>query len=400
MSRRRSQQQSDAEISSDSFLDIIANIVGILIILIVVAGMRVSQAPIFQETAPPDAKDIGVPESTSAEAPRVIIGTTNAKLWSPSPALQAEPIEPAEPVVIKIVDNPDPELFAVHKRQTLELQRLSTEITAIQSGLTDKQRSTANAEEEFSLVQARLGNLHNELREAKSRYEAAKMSSEDKKKIIESRRQDAEQLVSLIEKADAEQQKLAKTAPPDAEVLRHDMTPVSSFVKDDEIHFLVSNSSVSQVPLDAFLTQLKSRIQTKQSWLLRANSHTGEIGPLNGFVMKYVVEKEQQSHFDQLRTGSSQIRIVLSQFAMIPDEKTIIRETVAQATSSTSRFLIAIRSASPGTTCTYWVHPDSFETYQKLKTFAHESNLQVAGRPLPQGMPITGSPSGSRSAAQ
>lgn len=153
MSRRRSQQQSDAEISSDSFLDIIANIVGILIILIVVAGMRVSQAPIFQETAPPDAKDIGVPESTSAEAPRVIIGTTNAKLWSPSPALQAEPIEPAEPVVIKIVDNPDPELFAVHKRQTLELQRLSTEITAIQSGLTDKQRSTANAEEEFSLVQ-------------------------------------------------------------------------------------------------------------------------------------------------------------------------------------------------------------------------------------------------------
>ena len=208
-------------------------------------------------------------------------------------------------------------------------------------------------------------------------------------------------MVSLFQNADSEYQRLNKlTAPENAEVLRHDMTPVSSFVQDQEIHFLVSNNSVARVPLDDFLKQLESRIRTKQSWLLRANSHTGEIGPLNGFVMKYVVEKEQQSHFDQLRTGSSQIRIVLSQFALTPDEETIIRENVSQATSSTSRYLIAIRSAPPGTTCTFWVHPDSFETYQKLKKFAHESNLRVAGRPLPQGMPITGSPSGSRSSAQ
>ncbi|MDB4637931.1 MAG: hypothetical protein P8M30_05700 [Planctomycetaceae bacterium] len=400
MSRRRTQQQGDAEISSDSFLDIIANIVGILIILIVVAGMRVSQAPIFQEPPSSDAEDIRVPESTFSEAPRIIVGTTDALLWSPSPAPQPEQIEPAEPVVINIVDNPDPELFAIHKRQTLECQKMSAEIVAIQSGLTDKQRSIADAEEELSLTRARLGSLNNQLREAKSKYETANFASNQKLKTTESRRQDAEQLVSLIERADAEHQKLAKSAPPDAAVLRHDMTPVSSFVQDDEIHFLVSKDSVTQVPLDAFLKQLKSRIQSKQSWLLRANSHTGEIGPLNGFMMKYMVEKEQQSHFDQLRTGSTQIRIVLSQFAMIPDEKTIIRETVSQATSSTSRFLIAIRSAPPGTTCTFWVHPDSFETYQKLKTFAHESNLQVAGRPLPQGMPITGSPSGSRSAAQ
>ena len=38
MSRRRS--SGDQEFGSDSFLDIIANIVGILIILIVVAGLR------------------------------------------------------------------------------------------------------------------------------------------------------------------------------------------------------------------------------------------------------------------------------------------------------------------------------------------------------------------------
>ena len=41
MSRRKS--DADQEFGSDSFLDIIANIVGILIILIVVAGAKVAQ---------------------------------------------------------------------------------------------------------------------------------------------------------------------------------------------------------------------------------------------------------------------------------------------------------------------------------------------------------------------
>ena len=44
MSRRTA--RAELGFGSDSFLDIIANIVGILIILIVVAGMRVSNAPV------------------------------------------------------------------------------------------------------------------------------------------------------------------------------------------------------------------------------------------------------------------------------------------------------------------------------------------------------------------
>ena len=50
MTRRRATPQQAA--GDDSFLDIVANIVGILIILIVVAGVRASRAPIeFPETA-------------------------------------------------------------------------------------------------------------------------------------------------------------------------------------------------------------------------------------------------------------------------------------------------------------------------------------------------------------
>ncbi len=46
MARSRS---GDLDFGSDSFLDIIANIVGILIILIVIAGLRVARTPVATE---------------------------------------------------------------------------------------------------------------------------------------------------------------------------------------------------------------------------------------------------------------------------------------------------------------------------------------------------------------
>ncbi|MEY3459635.1 MAG: Ribonuclease, partial [Planctomycetota bacterium] len=52
MSRRT--QRSDLEFGSDSFLDVVCNIVGILIILIVVVGVRVQRQP-RQPVTPPVA---------------------------------------------------------------------------------------------------------------------------------------------------------------------------------------------------------------------------------------------------------------------------------------------------------------------------------------------------------
>lgn len=396
---RRTRPQGDAEISSDSFLDIIANIVGILIILIVVAGMRVSQAPIFQET-PEEEAAVEEEQVLYEPAPPMAVGTTDAELWSPPEIAEAEPMVPANPVIIDVTEEPDPELFARHERQQTQIKELQSQLLTLKQNLSDEERQSADAEQMLVSKKTKLESLNTELKEAKANYDTAKESLIEKQKSVTEKEQETARLLAILKSEEAEEQKLSRANKPDAKILRHDMTPVSQIVKEQEIHFLISNNTVAAVPLEEFLVDLKDRIRTKQSWLLRANSHSGEIGSIRGFRMQYLVEKEQRTHFDQLRSGSSQIRIVLSQFALIPDDETIIRETLEQATSSTSRYLIAIRSASPGTTCTFWVHPDSFETYQKLKKYAHESDLRVAGRPLPQGMPITGSPSGSHSAAQ
>ena len=51
--RRTTNQDSDG-FGSDSFLDVVANIVGILIILVMVAGVRVGKASLEAASRPPD----------------------------------------------------------------------------------------------------------------------------------------------------------------------------------------------------------------------------------------------------------------------------------------------------------------------------------------------------------
>ncbi|MCA9096900.1 MAG: hypothetical protein KDA36_00865, partial [Planctomycetaceae bacterium] len=70
MGRRR--QSQELEFGSDSFLDVIANTVGIIIILIVITGLRVSHAPVVlppPSSGPPLVADNPLPETTIDEEP-------------------------------------------------------------------------------------------------------------------------------------------------------------------------------------------------------------------------------------------------------------------------------------------------------------------------------------------
>ena len=76
-------------------------------------------------------------------------------------------------------------------------------------------------------------------------------------------------------------------------------------------------------------------------------------------------------------------------------------ETLNAALTAGSEFRRQIEALDPErSVVTLWVYPDSFEMYRKLQEFAHRENFTVAARPLPMGIPIAGSPQGSRSAGQ
>jgi hypothetical protein len=59
-----------------------------------------------------------------------------------------------------------------------------------------------------------------------------------------------------------------------------------------------------------------------------------------------------------------------------------------------------VKTAPNGASLTFWVYPDSFHAYRILQAACQAEGFIVAARPLPDGIPIAGSPDGTRSAGQ
>jgi hypothetical protein len=52
------------------------------------------------------------------------------------------------------------------------------------------------------------------------------------------------------------------------------------------------------------------------------------------------------------------------------------------------------------TAVTFWVYPDSFVLYRQLRDFLYQRDVVIAGRPLPDGVPIASSRRGTISRGQ
>ena len=182
--------------------------------------------------------------------------------------------------------------------------------------------------------------------------------------------------------------------------LKHRLRPVSQLVTDNEWHFLLSENRVSYVPINELLLELKDQVMKRGSWLAKYREHHGKVGPYRGYTMDYIVERQALSALDQLSNGGSGgFRVGVSKWEISRSDD-IAGEDLAQAMQNNSEFFQALTDIGTGSTLTFWVYPDSFELYRSLQKHAHSLGYQVAGRPLPFGVPIAGSPAGTRSAGQ
>jgi hypothetical protein len=76
-------------------------------------------------------------------------------------------------------------------------------------------------------------------------------------------------------------------------------------------------------------------------------------------------------------------------------------EPVDEALAEGSEFRQAVSKLRPGReTITIWTYQDSFASFRRIKKALYELGFSVAARPLPVGIPISGSPEGSKSAAE
>lgn len=386
MSRRT--PQGDANFGSDSFLDIVANIVGILIILIVIAGVRMSQAPVTvaenQPASPlqPEIIDTDLiafppkvePDPPISEAPALLLTQQD-----PEP----KQIVPQQPRII--YQEPSQELLREVQRMEAELSSLDQ---VMQSRKIGAQELLLQKQVISGKVQALVSQLDQRSDTIEERYDKLLGLVKSKKET----QRELERVVAQSRQVSAPRNEVKQ--------LKHRLTPVSQLVTDKEWHFLLSKNKVSYVPINELLDDLKDQVMKRGKWLAKYREHHGKVGPIRGYTMKYVVERQVLSTMDQLRSGGSRgFRVGVTKWEIDRDDD-VREENEEKALQIQSRFYQALTDIGAGSTLTFWVYPDSFELYRSLQKHAHSLGYQVAGRPLPFGVPIAGSPQGTRSAGQ
>jgi hypothetical protein len=369
-----SRKHGELQFGSDSFLDVLCNLVGILILLMVIAGVRVSRAPVMI-----------LPRMTAVSASD--IGGAEADAESPFHAVIDEPVVAGAPVEVETAVEPPPDDTSELSRAIADFEREQEQLTLEYHQNRDR---LAAAFEQESAVGDRLAATRESLTATQRDLSTVRQAITTTTAELGQLRDQAVRL--------AEQVQSAQHQSP-AQQIRHKITPVSKTVTGDELHFRLEQNRVAVIPLETLLKRLKDQIELRKEWLMKSRQHEGEVGPVDGFTLRYLVQRDNLSVVDELRYGSGMYRISVARWELEVDRSAVM-ETADQALRPGSRFYQALLEAKSESALTFWVYPDSFEAYGKLKSFCHDQNFLVAGRPLPAGVPIAGSPQGSRSSGQ
>lgn len=353
-----SQSHSDEDaFASDSFLDVLANMVGILIILVVIAGVRVERGPekpSAHKPPPPSAETEASPEPEIAAAPE-------PEATNPPPELDRE---------LRALKSETAALRTQRTASREDFQKLRTEYDAAREAAAAAERAAAEKQQELEARRAGVARLQQSLG--------------DRKQV----------LTALL----AEFEETRNSRPPALQI-KHRLAPISQEVQGEEIHFRLSGNRVSVIPLPQLVERVKFQLERQKEWLSRHARQEGMVGPVDGYTLRYVVERQQLSALEERKLGYGAFRVGVSKWELVPD-KDLPAETAEQALRRGSRFAIALQAAPEGASLTYWVYPDSFGLFRTLQEAAHAEGFIVAGRPLPEGALIEGSPHGSRSAGQ
>ncbi|WP_417851029.1 hypothetical protein [Thalassoglobus sp.] len=392
MSRRHVEESS---FGSDSFLDVIANIVGILIILIVVAGVRVSQAPLLSIES--EKLKVTEPE-TSASIELLPAGPIEGEF-----PVDAELFSEVQPESEQIVSAPDfvapPDLNFPAIAQVVIPKELEEKTNTIKEQAAKSKERVSSLKKELAVLKSSKSKEQLKLDELKAQLSALSNSLQQKSQLSELHETDqlkSQQIIDLLEK------RLEETSEkrPDPEKLAHRLNPVGRVVSGKEVHFRIHDNKISYVPVDLLAELVKRDMHRRRDFLMNQPRFQSTVGPISGYEMEFLVQRESGSLLEGARFGTGMIRISVTDWVIHPT-RDVEAETFEEAIQPRSQFRSALISEGSNATITFWVYPESFELHRKLKELVQDSGFWVASRPLPEGYPIAGSSSsGSKSIAQ
>ena len=336
MTRRRPDHESPGK---DSFLDVVANVVAILIILVMVVGSQAKQGIVAQQVAQ---------RITALVTPTADVAAAE----SAAASVEAS---------IRELDRKIREQNLAAAMRAGERQQKQLLVTIAEQRLAEHRDQLGAAEREKYDLQADL---------IASRGELAKLSSAD-----------------------------ATLTKPPPTVLQHLPTPMAKTVFGTEIHFRLLGGRLAFVPWEEMLAALKADARNHVDKLRDAPRAEMSLPVIAGFGARYILRRNDVQM--QTRVGvASQSRVELEKIYFVDADENL-GVPLAEALQPGSEFKSRIGEHKPqNTTVTVWVYPDSFDEFRTLKADLFQLGYLTAGRPLPDGHPIGGSPDGSRSSAE
>ena len=338
MSRRRS--RPDLTPGEDSFLDVVANLVGILIILVMVLGVRAREA--YLEVVPREESDAGPTEVEVA-------GARSA----------AEALEKDVHLVAARIERHD---FEVNYRRR-ERDKILVLLTAAERQIKEEKQTLTEYEQDQLQRRTELDQLRREIAQAEQARSAAE-SATDATSVID-----------------------------------HLPTPMAKTVFGQELHFRLLDGRLTYLPWDDLVQKLKDEAGQKLWKLKDASLVHEEAGPVGGFRIRYALKRVEHTMPSKLGPVS-QRRIELDHFQLVPISDQL-GEPIDNVWKNNSQ-LRSVLAANPPkqSTVTIWVYPNGFEQFRQLKTELYKLGYLTAARPMPDGRLIGGSPQGTRSASQ
>ncbi len=336
--------------AQDSFLDVIANLVGVIIILVMLVGAKATR-DVLQGASPRQP-----PVAASAPA-------TDEKLV---------------------------EELAETQKQALaaraEVEKMATRLVRI------RQEAAEFDEQRVALA------MHKSIIEEDIARRRQQLDSE-KQQEFDVQRRIAEAEMKLN---DLTQQQIGLLSGPETvEELESVPTPLAREVDGETIHLRLKNGLVSIVPLNELLAEVQNHANDIGRRLQSNNQVVETFGPIDGYrVRMTVVRVNDPGSIHGPRAGELQ-RSTFEQFAEILPTSESIGQDVELAIvpgGSLYQYLQARRRQAPAVVI--WLYTDSFDDFRLLKRTLWEMGFSMATRPLMPGTNIGASPHGTKAAAQ
>jgi hypothetical protein len=273
--------------------------------------------------------------------------------------------------------------------------------------------AVARAEERLSAAKRERANAERKLAEVDAAIEKAKSDVSQHQALLQTLEERANEASQRIMAASAEGGRIqgvrdrlksevasiAASAKPRVKALL-DKSPVARQIKGDEVHFEVRRDRVTPIELDQLVELVKTDAKIRMRvGGIRGRPLSATVGPIGSFALKYEIGLMMADGGDGVLDTTS-IGYGLRGWELVPvsDDR---GETLEQVVRPGSAYANAVFKLVPGkTSVTFWVYPDGFALYRRLRDDLHERGYLVAARPLPEGLSIQASPSGSASAAQ